>query len=211
MGHVYDKYCEPRDFITRRRNFPEEHLFEINPFIDALQAPKIVAQIQSMAERPRAATHHRADALLRIKDLSDTLDGVRTSVAFCCGGTVAIPTARDCNLKSDFQAGLQDDVEPLLLGSQIAGTSTSGPAIVDWEDMSTNTTHKLAFSGGTTVGDTEALECLLSSTSPATFGRGGLDVLDLSRRKAMKLEPAQYTTNFHPANHGILDDVRESR
>jgi hypothetical protein len=208
IGHVYDKYCELHDFKTRRRDFPKDRILKVDSFINALGTSKLVAQLRAWPNASKAANYHNKEALRRIRDLSDTLDGARTEAPFCCGGTVFIPT-NNSEARADFQAGLQSDVEPLLHSPRIAVTSTNGPAIIHWDSMSNQMTHKLAFSGNMTMADTGALHVLISSSSFATFGRDGLDAPDESYRQAVKLEPSQFTTNFHPANHGILDDIRQ--
>lgn len=50
---------------------------------------------------------------------------------------------------------------------------------------------------------------MCSSCQAATFGRQGQDVYDATYREALKLEPSQFTTNFHPHDYGILDDLAQ--
>lgn len=53
------------------------------------------------------------------------------------------------------------------------------------------------------------LSCLLIRCKPATFGIDGRDVLDEKYRKAWKLDPSEFSTNFHPHGCGILDSVQQ--
>lgn len=54
------------------------------------------------------------------------------------------------------------------------------------------------------------LDQLIQHGAPATFGRLGKDVLDESYRKATKLDSSQFSSNFHPHDHGILDAVAQT-
>ena len=51
------------------------------------------------------------------------------------------------------------------------------------------------------------IECLVSQCQEATFGVGGRDVLDQKYRKALKMDPADFSINFHPFDCGIIDCV----
>ena len=53
------------------------------------------------------------------------------------------------------------------------------------------------------------LRDLLASCEQATFGKNGEDVLDESYRKAMKLDPEAFPTDFHPSDYGILEAIRQ--
>ena len=50
---------------------------------------------------------------------------------------------------------------------------------------------------------------LLHHCDPATFGVGGRDVLDEEYRKAAKLDPSDFSTNFHPHDCGIVDSIQQ--
>jgi hypothetical protein len=57
---------------------------------------------------------------------------------------------------------------------------------------------------------TANLDQLIKDGAPATFGHHGNDVLDESYRKAIKLDRAQFSSNFHPHDHGILDAISQT-
>lgn len=57
--------------------------------------------------------------------------------------------------------------------------------------------------------NTSALQGLLASCTPATFGRGKQDVLDESYRKVTKLDPSEFATTFCPYEAGIIDVVAQ--
>lgn len=50
---------------------------------------------------------------------------------------------------------------------------------------------------------------LLDACRQATFGFQDKDVLDLDYRRAFKLEPSKFSTNFHPFDHGVLDTISQ--
>jgi hypothetical protein len=52
------------------------------------------------------------------------------------------------------------------------------------------------------------MEILMNDSQQATFGSGGEEVLDEGCRHAKKLDRWQFTTKFHPADYGILDEIR---
>jgi hypothetical protein len=53
------------------------------------------------------------------------------------------------------------------------------------------------------------LQELLAVCQPATFGRGGEDVLEEDYRKAGKLDHSAFATNFCPYEAGIIDVVTQ--
>ncbi|PVH74564.1 hypothetical protein DL98DRAFT_351955, partial [Cadophora sp. DSE1049] len=55
-----------------------------------------------------------------------------------------------------------------------------------------------------------ALTPLLRACAPATFGHADRDVLDETYRKAGKLDAENFSTNFHPADFGILDAIKQT-
>jgi len=56
---------------------------------------------------------------------------------------------------------------------------------------------------------TEAqLESLANACAPATFGAGNKDVLDLSYRKAGKMDVINFVTRFDPDRLGLSEFVR---
>lgn len=58
--------------------------------------------------------------------------------------------------------------------------------------------------------ETPKLDQLIKRGAPATFGHHGHDVLDESYRKATKLDSSQFSSNFHPHDHGILDAISQT-
>ena len=57
---------------------------------------------------------------------------------------------------------------------------------------------------------TTAIEELLKSCAPATFGRKGEKVSNESNRRAVKLDRNQFSTSFNPYEVGIIDTIAQS-
>ena len=88
------------------------------------------------------------------------------------------------------------------------------PVVIRWDHPvhSTENTSTATFLGEKVVfsdeiQETAALSVLVRDCQPATFGRGQQDILDESYRKAGKLDPTQFSTNFCPYETGIIDAV----
>ena len=50
---------------------------------------------------------------------------------------------------------------------------------------------------------------LVTSMAPASFGLGGKDVYDETYRKALKLDPTQFSIDFCPYEYGIIDAIAQ--
>ncbi|KAL8647818.1 MAG: hypothetical protein Q9226_006272 [Calogaya cf. arnoldii] len=143
-----------------------------------------------------------------------------SQAAFCCGGHLTISP------DSSFEK-IKSDVSDRQL--------TSTPVVIRW-DRNDGTTSKLtlqvAHEKETSVvpppslgrpskkrkvesddDDTRnqaALQDLLKDCAPASFGKDGKDVLDDSYRKAVKLDPNQFSTNFNPYDVGIIGAIAQT-
>lgn len=115
--------------------------------------------------------------------------------AFCCGGIVRI--------KQDTAAGRFDQM------TCDDGEITRAPVVLRWDLPSGKTIRKMTLPPDDGVEDSAAIKALLKHCTPATFGKDGEEVLDGSYREAVKLDANQFSTNFHPADVGILDNIAQ--
>ena len=115
--------------------------------------------------------------------------------AFCCGGTVRI--MQDSS-EGRFDKMTCDD-----------GEITCAPVVLRWDLPSGKTIRKLTLPPDGGVEDSAAMKALLKHCTPATFGKDGEEVLDGSYREAVKLDTDQFSTNFHPSDVGILDNITQ--
>ena len=51
---------------------------------------------------------------------------------------------------------------------------------------------------------------MCDACQPASFGRQGQDVYDNEYREALELEPENFSTDFHPHDHGIVDNLAQT-
>ncbi|KAM3078504.1 hypothetical protein ACMFMG_006378 [Clarireedia jacksonii] len=94
-------------------------------------------------------------------------------------------------------------------GGSIPITSTS-PVTIRYDNTSTSSIHKIHFpSPNSSSSSDNDLNNLLLASERATFGLDGKDVLDETYRKAAALDTDRFSTNFHPADHGVLDALSQ--
>ncbi|KAK0648706.1 hypothetical protein B0T16DRAFT_408639 [Cercophora newfieldiana] len=137
---------------------------------------------------------------------------VRSSVAeksleftFACGG--AIPIQRPSSQQVDPEPATAFSIPRTLPHSQFR----SPPVQLRWDpnDASTPSSRaKITFPLGPSTGGN--LEQLLEDMQPATFGRAGVDVYDEAYRKATKLDPERFSSNFNPYELGIVDTIAQT-
>ena len=113
------------------------------------------------------------------QDLTTSILNSLTTIPFACGG--AIPLSNET------------DTVQLRYGPQNAGKYLTLP-------ISSSPSH---------ITDSTALQDLLAACAPATFGLGGKDVLDEAYRKAIKLPPTDFLTDFCPYKAGIVDVIAQ--
>ncbi len=129
-----------------------------------------------------------------LKDLAASLDTHARSATFACGGTVPFTTTT--------QAG-----EP--------GTSTSAANEAEHYEISPIQIRFGESGQGITLTlpgadpSPKEFQQLLTTCLPASFGRGGEEVLDEDYRKAGKLDREAFTTSFCPYAAGIIDVVTQ--
>lgn len=127
-----------------------------------------------------------------LEDLADSFKTHARSATFACGGSVPFST----NVKTeDPDDGTESDPEPRKIR----------PVQVRFgEDGKGNTVI---------IPDAKAsskqFQALFSACQPASFGRGGEEVLDEDYRKAGKLDHDDFATSFCPYEAGIIDVVAQ--
>lgn len=80
------------------------------------------------------------------------------------------------------------------------------PVIIRWDDE--GCIGKIQFP--LQDHETSKLDQLIQNGGPATFGHLGNNILDESYRRATKLDSSQFSSNFHPHDHGILDAISQT-
>jgi hypothetical protein len=119
-----------------------------------------------------------------------SLERSRHQANFACGGNVPIRSPGQAESTAKYP-------------------KPSPPVIIRWENLaepeSSPGTQKTVLSGS--ASDAASVLALVAACQPATFGHGQQDVLDESYRKAGKLDPSAFSTNFCPYETGIMDAV----
>ena len=121
------------------------------------------------------------------RQLKGFIDGEQATATFACSGTIPIAE------------------------SQPQETLLSAPVSVFWSTGNDSTAHKLVLPINGTVQESSAgvLQQLVADCDPASFGLGDKDVIDPEYRRAVKLNPDQFASSFHPANHGIIENIEQ--
>jgi len=113
------------------------------------------------------------------QDLTTSILDSLTTIPFACGGTIPLLNKTDT---VQLRYGPQDAGKHLTLPTSSAPSQPT---------------------------DSTALQDLLAACAPATFGLGGQDVLDETYRKAIKLPPTEFLTDFCPYKAGIVDVIAQ--
>ncbi|KAK3722919.1 hypothetical protein LTR37_002064 [Vermiconidia calcicola] len=169
------------------------------------KADRAVAKAQAKAERAAEkvkakAEKERVKSLAKmaedkvIKELIASLEVHARSATFACGGVVPIkqkPTHSAApTTDTDTQAAKGNAIDPVQIRF---GTSGSGVTVTF--------AHAEATS--------PELQALIQACVPASFGRGGEEVLDGDYRKAVKLDKTAFATSFCPYEAGIIDVISQ--
>lgn len=120
-----------------------------------------------------------------LQKLASAVNGHAATATFACGGSVPLS---DLNSQNLFPS--------VTLRWDVSDPYTKQPKIVFPLPHHEDSSRRM-------------LSNLIRLCQPATFGVGGHDVLDENYRKAAKLDPSEFSTNFHPHDCGILDSVQQ--
>ncbi|MCJ1249499.1 hypothetical protein MMC30_006723 [Trapelia coarctata] len=113
---------------------------------------------------------------------------------FCCGGSIPVVSGQGNHFRQ-----LNPEGEPCA----------SPSVVLRWDVPNDTTIRKVTFPPDSRPGATSAIDDLIRDSTPATFGRQGVDILDESYRKAAKLDNTQFSTNFSPYEFGIVNSVAQ--
>jgi hypothetical protein len=127
------------------------------------------------------------------RQLKNLIDAQKSTIPFSCGGSIPIrdPDATD--------------------NSDSARRKFSGPVKIFWATSNDSKARNLVLPiDDTTLESSQStLQQLVDDCPLATFGRGQKDVFDLEYRKAGRMDPCHFSTTFHPANFGIIENIEQ--
>lgn len=101
--------------------------------------------------------------------------------AFTCGGSILVKVSTDTSEEGE-----------------------ASPMVIRWDND--KEVKQLVLPAA----DISTIEGLVGSTQPAGFGFKGKNVIDESYRKASKLDPSAFSTNFCPYEVGIIDAISQT-
>ncbi|KAK0717970.1 hypothetical protein B0T26DRAFT_711472 [Lasiosphaeria miniovina] len=150
---------------------------------------------------------HNPETAALLAQVSQIMNASHQDFSFACGGSVPIALpAETSETESQSSSGSSSS------SHEIATTAASNPVTIRWDprDPSTPAARcKLTFPLDSSGDEHQAMDGLLANMLPATFGLGGKDVYDESYRKAAKLDPSSFSTNFSPYETGIIATVAQ--
>lgn len=132
-----------------------------------------------------------------VNKLSSLMSSHQGDFAFACGGSIPMFVQ-------------EEPVDQGPVSSSITTPSSEWRIALRWDPDEPSTPAskcKLLFPLEPSTSDN--LEHLTATMSPATFGLHGKDVYDESYRRASKLDPSQFSTDFCPYQFGIVDAVAQ--
>lgn len=118
-----------------------------------------------------------------LNDLKSSIAEHGRTATFACGGSIPFKGSG-----SDNSRLASTDPTQIRFGEQDRGIPVTLPA---------------------DTASSKPLQQLLAACTPASFGRGGDEVVDEDYRKAGKLDSKDFTTNFCPYQNGIIDVVSQ--
>ncbi|PYI02019.1 hypothetical protein BO78DRAFT_400862 [Aspergillus sclerotiicarbonarius CBS 121057] len=181
-----------------RKSKPRSNADPPKSFLDRVLATLLALQDQqrlSAANDPSAGarTLTRGAFTETCQQLKEAIESETSAASFACGGTIPMAETTDS----------ADSADP-------ASQPTSSGVRV-WIAGNDSTARRLTLpvAGETADSSANALQELVATCQPASFGRGGEDVIDPEYRQAGKLDPEDFLTSFHPADHGIIELIEQ--
>ncbi|KAF7596013.1 hypothetical protein BBP40_003793 [Aspergillus hancockii] len=160
--------------------------------LDVLMEKQLQRRSGGLTQDPLLGTSSETEPAFieTCRQLRALIDGEQTTSSFACGGAIPITST---------------DATP------VEGNAVSYPVNIFWSSGVSVTASRLVLPlNDTATGEAtspETLQHLVASCDPASFGRGQEDVLDLSYRRAGKIDPEQFATSFHPADFSIIETI----
>lgn len=127
------------------------------------------------------------------RELKNLIDAQKPSTSFSCGGSIQFrgPEATD--------------------SSASVPRRFSEPVSIFWAAGDDSQARKLVLpiTDSNLESSQSTLQQLVDECLPATFGRREKDVFDPEYRRAGKMDLSHFSTNFHPANFGIIENIEK--
>jgi hypothetical protein len=151
-----------------------------------------------------------------LAQLKKAVNMSQATANYCCGGSIPISAATDApEARATKTKKKKAKTNPKATSSTSSTSSTIVPSAVAirWDiPNEANLSKKILFPFVPENSDNQAaslLDDLLGACAPATFGLDGQDVLDVGYRKAGKLDRKQFSVDFNPYEHSIIDAISQ--
>jgi hypothetical protein len=165
-----------------------------------LLALAIIAQEKTesglMSDAPQHPSVGLDDESLILGEIKDLIEEVDDGTTFAIGGNIAITNGVDEASEVYRKSGSYLSSFPVSIRFDESGDSSSKLT--------------LPLTGDDKFNETASLQRLMKACAPASFGRGGKDVIDESYRKASKLDTTAFMTDFCPYQAGIIDAISQA-
>ncbi|KAJ4319805.1 hypothetical protein N0V84_006186 [Fusarium piperis] len=209
-GQDQHRESAPPSPIRRQRKYPVGWSLNDEEY-ESESESQITSHDESSSDHPDSSP---------LGQLQQWLDSHCKDALFACGGAIPIITdtpdadgpKREPSAEEPPSSSSASDSSraPSQSSSTAPSSPPHPPVTLRWDppDAVTPAAHcKLNFPIEESTADN--LDRLLADMEPATFGRGGEDVYDESYRKASKMDPSRFTTNFCPYTSGIISVVSQ--
>ncbi|GKZ24416.1 hypothetical protein AbraIFM66951_010492 [Aspergillus brasiliensis] len=180
---------EPVADVDKTKCLPKTHANFMDQLLDTLSAARLAAAGEESTGASSLATGAFTQACQQLKE---AIESETSTASFACGGSIPITSP---------------------IGSEPAAAGLTSPRVqvVHWGADHDSTAQRLTLPVPTEASDSSihAIQGLVDACQPASFGRGGQDILDPEYRRAGKLEPDRFLTSFHPADFGIIEIIEQ--
>ncbi|KAF2840820.1 hypothetical protein M501DRAFT_1010024 [Patellaria atrata CBS 101060] len=134
-------------------------------------------------------------------------------VTFGCGG--GIPIAPLSVQTANYGEPIEFAALTGKMSVDVNVNLSSPPVTIRWDSpINSSSSNPGKLTGAKLIlppepSTTNAMDQLIKDCAPATFGCGGMDVLDESYRKASKMDCKDFCTDFNPYELGIMSVVQQ--
>ncbi|KAI8931577.1 hypothetical protein NX059_011231 [Plenodomus lindquistii] len=148
-----------------------------------------------------AAIADPADASLDVTHvITQNLSSLMPDATYACGGTIRVKNPAS---GGTITSGSGD----VFASSKPAGIE---PVTIRWDSSSSIEKTTLPNQSSRQSCAADGFAKLIRDSIPASFGYQGQDIIDETYRKASKLDPSAFSTNFNPYEVGIIDVIGQA-
>jgi hypothetical protein len=148
-----------------------------------------------------------------LAQLKKAVNMSQATANYCCGGSIPISAATDAPEPRATKPKKKKAKTNPKATSSTSSTIVPSAVAIRWDIPSeANLSKKILFPFVPENSDNQAaslLDDLLGACAPATFGLDGQDVLDVGYRMAGKLDRKQFSVDFNPYEHSIIDAISQ--